>query len=128
MNIFAALLMLLTVLITAPPLKAQQIPTRSYLSFTSADIQRVPVADFQNGTLEQVHLWNCTPANAVLNIKHVYTLGTVTVTNTLAAITASAGKGSTTLTNVYLMPRDHLLFYFSSSATGIVDYVRRVGN
>lgn len=115
-------------LIVALSIYAQQIPTRDYLAFKSAKAQLVPLTDYQNGTLEQVSLWNTTPANAVLNVKHVYTLGTATVTNTVAAITASGGKGSANITNVYLMPRDYLLFYFSSSSTGIVDYVRRVGN
>lgn len=115
-------------LIAALSIYAQQIPTRNYLTFSTADAQLVPVADYQNSTLEQVRLWNTTPTNAVLNVKHVYTLGTATVTNTVAAITASGGRGSANITNVYLMPRDYLLFYFSSSTTGIVDYVRRVGN
>jgi len=123
-------LLLLTafLVVSAPPLRAEQIPTRSYLSKTDATVSAVQLADYQNGTLEQVHIWNCTPTNAVLNVKHVYTLGTATVTNSLATITATSGSGSSNFTNVYLMPRDYLLFYFNSSSTGIVDYVRRVGN
>ena len=125
-------LLLLTafLVVSAPPLRAEQIPTRSYLSKTDATVSAVQLADYQNGTLEQVHIWNCDPTNAVLNVKHVYTLGTTIVTNSLTTITASGvlGNGSANYTNVYLLPADYLLFYFSSSSTGIVDYVRRVGN
>ena len=113
----------------APPLQAEQIPTRGYLSISDASVNTVPVGDYQNGDLVKVNLWNCTPTNAIMNVKHVYTLGTTTVTNTIAAITGNlSGNGSATLTNVYLLPGDYLLFFFSSSSTGIVDYVRRVGN
>lgn len=126
---YIMLLMLIAALMVwiSPPAVAGQIPTRGHISKTDASVTAVKVEAFQNCTLEQVNIWNCKPTNAVMNVKHVYTLGTTTVTNTLTSITGNtSGKGSATYTNVYLLPSDYLLFYFSSAATGLVDYVRLV--
>ena len=106
---------------------AGDIPTRGHISVTNSAAYTATVDSFDNGQLARVRIHNCTPTNAVLTVKHVYTLGSTTVTGTVTTVTGNlSGYGSGTLTYEYDLPSDYYLFQFSSATTGTVEYVRLI--
>lgn len=103
-------------------------PTRDYVAITNASSQTFTVPLYQNGSLLRLDLHRFTPATAAVTVKQIQTVGSLTVTNPVAVVTAVNGTNTAVITGVYPLPGDVLLFSPDAAATGTVSFVRQVGN
>ncbi len=119
--------LLMSIALVAVAAFASDIPSRGYIAVTTSGVYTKTVDSFENGQLAKVRIHNCIPTNAVLTVKHVYTLGTTVVTNTAGTVTGNlSGNGSAAITTNYDIPADRYLFQFSGATTGLVEYIRLI--
>ena len=127
-KLFAITMIATVALAVVLPSRAQNVPTRDSVTITNATSCTFTVPHYQNGSLARCDIYRLTPLTNSVDVKLIQTVGTLTVTNQVAYMTAVAGTNTTTLSSVYLMPGDVLLFTPSSAATGTVSFVRLVGD